>query len=481
MDKADTLELLRRGRECWNAWATELLQQREILKKAHVWNGDKNEAVWTDDTRSWMDEAAACFSYEILNLNYSDFGGWVFPGNVDFSSAEFRGEPSFHRATFYGDADFNNAVFKRSANLDEAIFNGIASFKRTNVTGRFSLSHSRFDKSASFDQMRVSGSVTFCHTNFNDYFEFNDADVSTIRIRNCEFQSVARFFGAKFHNSAEFRQTRFHRLADFTGCRFGGATSFSFVAFNHSAIFRSIAAQSMFALEGSKFDRLPDFVGAHLIEAPLHDVEFESRQYSEAQAFNGESPLPERWRALRRLAQQGHDHERALKFWKAEACARRNQEDKPWHLRFWVGLIYGWVSDFGLSISRPTWTLLVVYLLFCGLYFVSGTNSSDLALDYCPLDGKAGLLQKLSAASLVSFHYTAPVTLVARTENQQENLICLYESDDPNAATFDGDKIAVAANPVPFWIQIAGPAQFVISSVLVFLILLAVRNHFRIP
>ena len=69
--------------------------------------------------------------------------------------------------------------------------------------------------------------------------------------------------------------------------------------------------------------------------------------------FKGDRDLSARWRALKRLAVQGHDHMHELEFFQNELKTRRWSTDRPWHAVFWFGLFYGWLSDFGRSIVRP--------------------------------------------------------------------------------------------------------------------------------
>ena len=100
----------------------------------------------------------------------------------------------------------------------------------------------------------------------------------------------------------------------------------------------------------------------------------------------GNADIPARWRALKRLAIQGHDTERELEFHARELQSQRFEDDWPlqllsWFrrrpaswvgiLRFWFGLFYGWFSDFGRSIFRPALFWCATIAVFA-LYFLSG-------------------------------------------------------------------------------------------------------------
>lgn len=85
--------------------------------------------------------------------------------------------------------------------------------------------------------------------------------------------------------------------------------------------------------------------------------------------------MPARWRALKRLAIQGHDTDRELEFLSGEVRSARFAGDWPlpwpvwkataWSgvLRFWAGLLYQTFSDFGRSLLRPliAWSLCIIF------------------------------------------------------------------------------------------------------------------------
>ena len=97
----------------------------------------------------------------------------------------------------------------------------------------------------------------------------------------------------------------------------------------------------------------------------------------------GNSNIPAQWRALKRLAIQGHDTERELEYHARELQSQRFEDDWPlpfrfWSpaswvgaLRFWFGMFYGLFSDFGQSTIRPALLWLATIAVFA-MYFLSG-------------------------------------------------------------------------------------------------------------
>ncbi len=119
-----------------------------------------------------------------------------------------------------------------------------------------------------------------------------------------------------------------------------------------------------------------------------HGLETSARYRRVFEAFAKDSELrniPARWRALKRLAIQGHDTERELEFHARELRSQRFTEDWPLPLafwrgrawaglfRFWFGYFYQWFSDFGRSLARPliaSWVVLIASAAF----FLSQTD-----------------------------------------------------------------------------------------------------------
>ncbi len=74
MNRDESIDLFRRGKEAWNAWAADISARQ-------------------DDSYEWKAEARADFSsHEFGN---ADFSGFVFPGRTEFSDARFMGNSWF--------------------------------------------------------------------------------------------------------------------------------------------------------------------------------------------------------------------------------------------------------------------------------------------------------------------------------------------------------------------------------------------------
>ena len=213
------------------------------------------------------------------------------------------------------------------------------------------------------------------------------------------------------------------------------------------------------------FEAVPDFIQAHFEEAPrldnlevgrklpeLEEIAAEDREklgrrgrwhrrrleknprYRRMFEAAGEDcdlkNIPARWRALMRLAIQGHDTERELAFHARELRSQRFTEDWPLPLafwrgkawvgvfRFWFGAFYGLFSDFGRSLARPAvfWGLAVA---IGAAFYLSQTDAmtQELALREAPY-----LSATVQTAHYALSHtvpcYSPPPALTERSRNQ---------------------------------------------------------------
>ena len=274
---------------------------------------------------------------------------------------------------------------------------------------------------------------------------------------------------------------------------------------------------SSFDLAGSSFAVLPKFIQAHFTEAPrLDNSRIEKRRFkwpnltrvdvyfkgdSDPSArwqalktrvkayFEGDPDRTARWQALKRPAIQGHDHVSEQLFFKGELKSRRWSTDMPWHATFWFGWFYQALSDFGRSLMRPLiwWGLgiigfALIYLSlnqdFEGRRLASlgwaqeriisavGVASLNTSMEVECVAAPQG--DPLWAALDLSLRKGLVVPGVGSSEKLNQNYRCLYGVEQE------------ALPMIPYDVSILGLLQNLYSAALIFLFLLAVRNHFRI-
>ena len=216
-------------------------------------------------------------------------------------------------------------------------------------------------------------------------------------------------------------------------------------------------------LEGVYFGSLPNFGQAHFTEAPVLDhVAFakgvEPGGFWRSVFRRCPSGTPAKYRDLKRLAVQGHNHDLEYKFFKSEQRARRSAFDSPWPwkpncARFWWSLFYDALSDFGVSTVRPLLLWALSIPVFAYLYHT-------LPIQDCARNaGSFGL-------SLYLATNNAFVGLgSSRSSELLKTSACLFGEN--------GEAPNIVAGYI-------GLLQSTWSALLIFLFALGVRNTFKI-
>ena len=478
MDQKQSLELFQRGRDAWNSWADEMIAERRVLEESGVW--ETNRFLWNKETRKWHEKAKADFR-NVEFSTWADFRSFRFPGDAlfqgaifpkggNFVSSEFLNAAMFceleagdlcvfSSVTFYGTTFFHNATFKGEARFRSAKFLG--------------------NDYANFEDARFMGLAHFGSVRFATYASYDRATFSEVaRFDKALFSKGAGFYNVAFTRYAIFNEAQFSRDVAFNHSVFEEGGYFGLSSFNRHAGFSAVRGKALI-LNHPKFKCVPDFTGAHFEEAPvLDDVDLEPERLRNASEDRLRVGLPERWRALRRLAIQGHDHERELLFFKGEIVARRGTRDTWRHLWFWIGWIYQIVSDFGRSMTRPLLGLGIGIIAFACFYAVPNNAIWEQPFAHS-IPCQVGSGDVRLATLLLSLHNAVPVTGIASTGKVQQTYACLYGLE-VNRALMQEALTGGNTPIVPDGVALVGFCQSVVSAVFVFLVLLAVRNRFRI-
>ena len=241
--------------------------------------------------------------------------------------------------------------------------------------------------------------------------------------------------------------------------------------------------------------------------------------------------IPARWRALKRLAIQGHDTDRELAFFSGEVRSARFAGDwpLPWpiwkadvwagFLRFWAGLLYQAFSNFGRSLLRPLLAWFLCIVIFAAFY-LSQTDvmQRDLALQEVSYFSAAAQTGRYAMSNTVPC-YTRPPTFTdqwrsnwglwgtatralpeeairglgeeLRSQTNARARRCILRSATPSSrltlaamlptafmAAFTASKAAPPLCQAPS--PAASAIQKLISGVLIFLFGLALRNMLKV-
>lgn len=545
MDKRETLDRFAKGKNAWNDWARDMLAQRKALEESGRWSEGGEQDGQDDDARIWRSDAEADFSEHHFEYD-ANFHNLIFPGRADFEGTKFSGDAWFESAEFLGDANFNRAKFSRDAEFYRAKFSGEASFSGADFLGNAQLNDAKFSGDASFYRAKFSRNAGFYRAKFSEDAWFDRTEFSEdAGFSNAEFSGLAVFLSAKFSRDAKFSGAEFSGLvgflnaeisgdAEFSGTEFRNVVHFDNATFHASADFNAILVERAFSLHDATFDLLPDFIQAHCAEAPrldnLHiepgglwvsiaarvkEIRKPAREESRSEGStpkDGNKAEPPtlrtlrksapdrsaRWRALKRLAVQAHDHAREQEFFKAELKARRGVEDR-WLSPAWC---FSWLfqlsSNFGSSIVLPFFWYAVSTAGFAYLYLTRRAEAEAEAISFAAWAGQrlasffpflsneagqpaclAGPGDQVSAAILLSVSKATLFLGASSSEKVNQLHACLYGAHVREAAA-EG-VLPVPYQPViPDFVYKLELGQQFVSAVFIFLILLAIRNRFRI-
>lgn len=419
---ASSDEAHEKAKAIWNGWAESLLAQKEELVAQEEWDhraridfSDVSFQVRDDDeplselSLTTSDTEIRCDEY--LFPGDVCFDGSRFGADATFKHAVFEGNATFARVAFEAISDFQDTVFKQQAYFVSATFNGIALFTR-----------------ATFKRPAL-----FVTATFRDYGQFLDA---------------------VFEDDVSFVQATFDGYTTFGRANFGRKETSNPGA---HANFTAIRADRTFNLAGAVFVRVPDFAQANFREAPrLDNVSVSTPDFmskvdgKDALSIDDEA----KYRALKRMAIQDHDHDSELKFLKSEKRAAWKAADHRWHPRWWLQIAYDLISDYGKSIARPFTLWVSLWLLSAITYFVEATHT-------------CGVTESAFAALRLAGRNALPAVGLHLRFEAAEAYQCLY-------------GYAGIQDSLPITVQMVGPVHAFLSVVLIFLLALGLRNKFRI-
>lgn len=467
MNRDHTLALFAKGRKHWNAWADQMLADKEKLIAAGSWEDGNQLKPTGSPTRLWEERAAADFDRHRFDADV-DFQDFRFPGTAKFEGATFSRRAFFNRAEFVGIARFNQATFLQGCDFTSAKFPGLATFTDTTFHSRAIFLSNQFHQGVHFDQ-----------ATFEDAFHFNQSQCRSFSFEGASVARIARLSKTKIDGKADFRRATFSEhfvLSECVFCddatldhaNFRDAAYIVDSSFKKNAQFKAVSGKCLF-LTHVDFAQLPDFSAAHFDEAP----QFTGVSLEPSRFAKDPNQFPERWRALRRLATQDRDHELELRFFEGEIRARRGSIDKCTHLRFWAGWAYQLLSGFGQSMTRPLIGLTASIVFFAALYLCASDGAQSALTTSTCIPGSA---ETLVAAATLSLHRAFPFAGIGSSGKAEHIYACLY-----GLRTRDQSEHSLGTGPViPDSVAIAAAAQFFISALLIFLFVLAIRNHFRI-
>ena len=185
-----------------------------------------------------------------FDRRYMEFDDHKFIGQLDLSGlilvnasfwrATFGDLVILHRTRFYGFALFDEATFEGRLLCDTALFDTPASFTGAQFTQGATFSDTQFMGGASFANVTFERPVSFDDSKFEErHFPTNATRLCLIEFQNATFMSWASFRNVLFGNTERVysRDMWPERRVDFTGAVFKGKTDFHAASFGGAPAF----------------------------------------------------------------------------------------------------------------------------------------------------------------------------------------------------------------------------------------------------
>lgn len=469
-----------------------------------------------------MNFAGAIFCGDIfadyLSFTELNFNSAVFHRGVHFKECTFKDKTIFSNVSFGGDTDFygshfvkgiyfikskfqgshnlfRDSIFECGVNFYKASFtcsiekdkyagesgavsvsyimlgDDICNFERVKINGKVNFSQIKISGGrANFTKLNISGSgFLFAEGHFVEtHLDFSDSifDCYNVNFSKSYFKSNSKlnFEGVNLNIQNFFIQNSVFNLSDlcFDKVITKASLDLSNMTFLGNVSLKNIALaeDTELSLRGSIFEKsldlsnntfkfVPDLVNTKLnnqlsLSTLICAPRFITNYFIDKSVDKNDH---EKLRRLKEIAELNHDHEKALYFFSLEQKCKRWAEHT--NAISTVDCIYDLISRHGRSVKRPMVFLFLIWFLFSLFYCFLSPNSAEYSL-------------KALASAALSMKYSLPLLIGVSDEF---SLVKRFVLGSENTKLVFTLLISI---------------QFILSAIGWFLLLLGIRNVFRI-
>ncbi|MXZ61563.1 MAG: pentapeptide repeat-containing protein [Acidobacteria bacterium] len=388
-----------------------------------------------------------------LNKIAAETGGhpdFRYRDYMDCSNVDFRETVNLQGLTLIG-CNFSNATFPKEVHCDD----------KTRFAGRTCFSSVTFFGDVSFSHTQCCGPVYFDGTRFE----------GKVRFLSVEFRGGANFEGAVFKHTAHFGKSRFEEawfpgkilvreLANFKGATFMGHTSFQRVVFGSDpsmfrtkglpfrrADFSNASFEAQTTFRGASFAGPPAFFEATLHEdTDLADVTWLDRE-TKPMGIDYAVRAWERLELMMSKLEKPLDRHRFFRF---KMRAQSRQSGPFLRSMNWV---FDKTAGYGWEVKRACLSWAIHWIAFGALLATNAHVAQGLGLRW----------ETVVSAVAVSFANAHSFLFLTVDGGYLSAYLKLIEGND-------------AWSLVP----VVGTVQAVLGPILLFLMLLTIRNRFRL-
>ena len=406
-----------------------------------------------------------------LPVSLARYSGPNIESFMDFSDLSIDEDVSFAGRILIG-ADFRGTCFEQNVNFDDAVFVGLTnfsgakfrsvkaglldgvSFKKSSFLNTAYFNSAEFRFRTRFDGAKFYVGAYFRGTKFESESGGNASSGGGIVFQKCQFSNETDFKKAKFEFGVDFTDSEFQKTANFENAEFRSMTKFNNAKLSGTTSFRN-----------ASFGWPPQF-----FETELHeDTNFSQVDWSTAERSYNRSqrridPLSSvtadadyavrSWDRLALIMSQREKLAERHEFFRLKMRAQRQRDG--WSLLSLANWLFDATSDYGWSISRAfSWWAGHIAVGAAALVFVALVSSVFVEQD-SPLVLWHGLLVSFANAHAI-------LGLASEGGYLHDARVSLYE-----ATVADG------------YLDAIGTSQIVLGPIFLFLLLLTLRNRFRI-
>ena len=436
-------------------WLALLDQSHDTNQRARLWNGCLGwklppQMIVGPPDGGWPN--LTCEEHEILETIAKEHGGYPDKSwSMNFSGHTFSDEANFSGLILIG-SNFNNVRFKGKAVLfDKTRFYGQTEFKKATFEGIVHWHNARFNAPVSFAGSCFKQKALFIDVEFR-------SNASFIGV---EFERGVMFNGSKFEEKYFPKNTTIPRLADFRNAKFMAETSFRRVLFGNdeNAYSPGLKPERLADFSDAEFRATTDFRGAIFGGAPaffnttLHeDTDFGDVGWEKAETDRHWIDYTIRaWERLELIMSKLEKPLDRHQFFRLKMRARRRADGRFLRVVNWL---FETIADYGWGVGRAfSWWL--GHWIVASLILLANACFGTTTVAWW----------KLSLAALgTGFSNAHTFLFLTANGGYLEKGRKLLEDNDVWGLLTVG----------------VGAAEAVLGPILLFLLLLTLRNRFRL-